>query len=296
MSRPKPPKAVLETLRKEVNFGCPVENCGIPYLTWHHFDPPYHVKAHNNPEGMIALCPTHHSLAEGGRWTLEQLHDMKINPYLKDKDVVDEFGYLRNLITCDFGILTVNCRNLLEILDETIIGFNIDNEGYYRLNLLIRDEYGNVILLMENNFWIVISKNIFDLRCSAQGRELQIISKSKKINFTLRFDEYKAGGFKGKLLYDEVRRHEKRFGHPITKEELEHTRKGIYDMYQMFPDYSYIPVFKFRGRLIHYNHEVVIKDNLLITHNLQFFDHIAITNAKTAIKISEEETIVGVPW
>ena len=35
-----PPKKVIQTLRQEVGFGCPIPNCGNPYLEWHHFDPP----------------------------------------------------------------------------------------------------------------------------------------------------------------------------------------------------------------------------------------------------------------
>ena len=46
--------AAIRTLRREVGFGCPV--CRSPFLTWHHFDPPYHVEEHWRHEGMIALC------------------------------------------------------------------------------------------------------------------------------------------------------------------------------------------------------------------------------------------------
>ena len=51
-----PPKKVIQTLRQEVGFGCPVPNCGNPYLEWHHFDPPWSIENHHRPEGMIALC------------------------------------------------------------------------------------------------------------------------------------------------------------------------------------------------------------------------------------------------
>src|SRR5918912_315690 len=32
-----PPAAVRRELRREVGFGCPVPDCGNPYLYWHHF-------------------------------------------------------------------------------------------------------------------------------------------------------------------------------------------------------------------------------------------------------------------
>jgi len=59
-----PPAAVRRELRREVGFGCPIPDCGIPYLTWHHFDPEWRVEEHHRPEGMIALCLTHAGLAD----------------------------------------------------------------------------------------------------------------------------------------------------------------------------------------------------------------------------------------
>ena len=72
-----PPESVRHFLRSEVNFGCPIQGCGIPYLTWHHFDPPWNIEEHHNPEGMIALCHTHADLADGKRWTNDQLRQFE---------------------------------------------------------------------------------------------------------------------------------------------------------------------------------------------------------------------------
>jgi hypothetical protein len=56
------PEHVKEKLRTEVGYGCPI--CRSPFLTWHHFDPPYRVRPHNDPEGMIALCREHSDEAD----------------------------------------------------------------------------------------------------------------------------------------------------------------------------------------------------------------------------------------
>lgn len=53
-----PPEPVREILRKEVNFGCPIEGCGSPYLEYHHFDPPWHEREHHDPQGMIHCVET----------------------------------------------------------------------------------------------------------------------------------------------------------------------------------------------------------------------------------------------
>ena len=72
-----PPMEVRKLLRREVGFGCPVLNCGNPYLSWHHFGPPWREKQHHDPNGMIALCVEHHAKADAGTYTKEQLHSYK---------------------------------------------------------------------------------------------------------------------------------------------------------------------------------------------------------------------------
>jgi len=190
-----PPKNILEKLRKEVNFGCPVDECGSPYLMYHHYDPPWREKQHHDPEGMIALCTTHAFQADGGRWTKEQLKVMKRNPYIKLGMVKDVYGYLRRDIVCDVGFIGYSVKNILEINGERVIGFVRDESGCDRLNLLIRNEEDEPILIMENNFWMVYSRDLFDLRCSAQGRELEVVSLDGVTNFSMRFDDYSQEDF-----------------------------------------------------------------------------------------------------
>ena len=62
-------------LRQEVGFGCPADGCANPYLEYHHFDPPWHIEQHHDPDRMIALCATHHATADA--WTTEQVRKLK---------------------------------------------------------------------------------------------------------------------------------------------------------------------------------------------------------------------------
>jgi hypothetical protein len=78
MRRASPDSSVARELRQEVDFCCPV--CGGLILTYHHFDPPWQEQEHNNPKGMIALCPTCHTKADAGVWTRAQLRDFKRHP------------------------------------------------------------------------------------------------------------------------------------------------------------------------------------------------------------------------
>src|SRR5208282_2478320 len=72
-----PPEKVKHLLRKEVGFGCPARDCRKPFLSYHHFDPPWHVKHHHDPEGMIALCVEHHRMADLGVYSTADLKAMK---------------------------------------------------------------------------------------------------------------------------------------------------------------------------------------------------------------------------
>jgi hypothetical protein len=184
-----PPKEILEKLRREVNFGCPVANCGVPYLTWHHFDPPWRVREHHDPNGMIALCHTHHDIAEGDRWTVDQLRQMKRQPFITGNSVSASYDYLRKKVVCRVGNLAYNARNVLEIDGERVIGFERDGQGYDRLNVLIRGRDNSIIMEMKNNFWTVFLPTLYDLKCSAQGKEMEILSKDFQTRFEMRFDE-----------------------------------------------------------------------------------------------------------
>src|SRR5215211_1730983 len=72
-----PPKHVRRALAREVGFGCPVANCGSPYLTWHHFDPPWSERQHHDPAGMVALCREHHDAADAGAYSEHDFREMK---------------------------------------------------------------------------------------------------------------------------------------------------------------------------------------------------------------------------
>ncbi len=81
VDRTKPPADIRRALRVEVGFGCPVDGCGSPYLTWHHFDPPWRERQHHDAAGMIALCLQHHKEADSGAFSHEQLRVLKASPF-----------------------------------------------------------------------------------------------------------------------------------------------------------------------------------------------------------------------
>ncbi|MDX7797897.1 SEC-C metal-binding domain-containing protein [Aeromonas caviae] len=169
----KPPIDVIRELRNEVGFGCPINECGSPYLEWHHFDPPWHVKEHHNPEGMIALCIHHHPRADGGAYTNEQLRAFKKNKISAER-VKGQFDWLRNdLLAVVGGVFYYETFKVLNIDGHDVIWFNRDGEGYLRLNVKMLSILARERAIIEDNIWTNIG-NPTDINSPPQGKELRI--------------------------------------------------------------------------------------------------------------------------
>lgn len=167
------PKKVKEILRTEVGFGCPVRDCGNPYLEYHHFDPPVHITPHNNPEGMIALCAQHHKKADGHAYTNEQLHGFKKNK-IHSKSVQGNLDWLRrDLLAIVGGNLFYETPIAVQIDGHNVVSFKRDNEGYQRLSICMLSLSLEERVIIEENSWENIG-NPLDLRSPPQGKELEV--------------------------------------------------------------------------------------------------------------------------
>lgn len=164
---------VIRQLRSEVGFGCPVHGCANPYLEWHHFDPPWHIENHHNPEGMIALCAQHHKQADGGAYTNEQLHILK-KDVVHAEQVRGQFNWLRNdLLAVVGGVFYYETLKVLQIDSYDIVWFTRDTDGYLRLNIKMLSILAKERAVIEENIWMNIGSPE-DLSSPPQGKELRI--------------------------------------------------------------------------------------------------------------------------
>ncbi|PWI34670.1 HNH endonuclease [Vibrio albus] len=168
-----PPK-VKQLLRQEVGFGCPVRGCGNPYLEYHHFDPPVNIRPHNDPEGMIALCAQHHKKADGGAYTVEQLHALK-----KDKanaaHVKGNLDWLRrDLLAVVGGNFYYETPRIIEVDGIEVVSLHRDEDGYLRLSVNMLSLLPQERIIIESNSWERIG-NPLDLRSPPQGKELEVM-------------------------------------------------------------------------------------------------------------------------
>lgn len=200
-----PPTKVREVLRKEVNFGCPVEDCGSPYLEYHHFDPPWNERKHHDPKGMIALCKMHHPEADNKAWTIEQLRAMKNQPYI-GADLIGRFNWLRQELIVMAGAIVHDPKIILQIRDENVVWIERDANGYCRINMRVRDSVGNVVVEIINNDWVISNDKVVDVICPPSGKELNISSKDHKTFLAVKFDDVTIGEFRRRLsqLWDSI--------------------------------------------------------------------------------------------
>ena len=224
-----PPPEVRGLLRKEVNFGCPVKDCGKPYLEYHHFDPPWNEREHHNPEGMIALCRAHHLQANDtkrshGAWTKEQLRNMKNNPYITT-ELVGNFNWLRQDFVVMAGLIVHNPEVIARIRNENVIWMRRDAEGYNRLSMLIKDSEGKVVLSMIDNDWMVYNENAVDIICPPSGKELRIFSKDKKTTLSVRFDDVSINVFEKRL--SEIWDYVEKISEKDKQEDLKHYEQSL---------------------------------------------------------------------
>ena len=145
-------------------------NCGSPYLEWHHFDPPWHILNHHNSNGMIALCSEHHPKADAGAFTLEQLHNFKVNAKKNHEQLLGKFDWLRNKLLVVVGsCFFYETLTILTVQKSPVIWLRRDNEGYLLLNLQMLTTSKENRLWLEDNYWIQKGSPT-DFECPPSGK------------------------------------------------------------------------------------------------------------------------------
>jgi hypothetical protein len=169
-----PYRETKRRLRQEVGFCCPVPDCGSPYLTWHHFDPPWRVERHHRPEGMIALCREHADKADHGAFTDEQLRELKRTGRARARQVRGRFDWMRrDILSFVGGTFYYECPVIFEIGTRKCIWFNRDEDGYLLLNFAMPTLSGRPRARIDDNFWSVTT-DVDEVVCPPSGRLVEV--------------------------------------------------------------------------------------------------------------------------
>lgn len=177
----KPPDAVIRILRNEVGFACPI--CGSPFLTWHHFDPPWRKKQHHNPEGMIALCPEHATHADGGHWTITQLRSLK-HPLNLDARVVASWPWQPEKAVFMLGnSYYIGERPLLALSNRSVFSASKyippgQHNPAIMFSVNLQNETGKSLLSLKDNFLSFYASDLSDVQCPPQAKIFEAVNKN----------------------------------------------------------------------------------------------------------------------
>ena len=167
----RPPVDVIRALAAEVGFGCPVEDCGSPYLTWHHFDPPWAERHHHDLAGMIAICREHHDQADAGAFTCEQLHELKRVGRDRAQLLQGHFNWMREeLLGVIGGNFYVRVPIVIQIKNVPVVYFNRDDSDRLLLNVNMLSMTNEPRMVMVDNLWITSGADEAEIRCPPSGR------------------------------------------------------------------------------------------------------------------------------
>jgi hypothetical protein len=165
-----PPKDVRKALAQEVGFGCPVEGCGSPYLTWHHFDPPWKESQHHDVAGMVALCREHHDAADTGAYTQDDFREMKARGRDRTLALSGDFQWRRRrLLGVVGGSFYYETPILIQVGDRSVVAFNRDDQDRLLLNVAMPSTVSEPRLRIEDNFWIEVGEPK-SVECPPSGR------------------------------------------------------------------------------------------------------------------------------
>jgi hypothetical protein len=175
------PVKVLNILREEVGYHCPADKngeiCGSPYLTWHHFDPPWKQEKHHRPEGMIALCREHADKADNKSYTDDQLRLLKSTGSGRGLEVSGRFDWMRREMVAlvggnaYFGVDLLICMGT-----DPVVWFSTNGNGERMINFKMPTQPGvPQRAAMIDNFWRVDPKDASVFVCPPSGRTLKVV-------------------------------------------------------------------------------------------------------------------------
>ena len=202
-----PGEPAKKILRQEVHFACPVPGCAKPFLEWHHFDPTWREKHHNDPIGMIALCTTCHPMADRGKWTKEQLRSFKQNPAPLGL-IRSEFGWSERSVVYRFGgNYAIDCTAGVIAIDNRPVQWDERSpEGRLLFSLGFHGEKGQTLLQIRQNFLSVHTGRIADFSLNTAATYLKLWLGERKPGIELQFHRLTIDKLRDKIMKDSEHR------------------------------------------------------------------------------------------
>ena len=182
-----PPDHVKRQLRREVGLGCPVPDCRKPFLSFHHFDPPWAKEHHHRPEGMVALCVEHHDAADGGAFEKSYLRALKVSG-CPAADVSARFAWARSKQLIRLGgyySSPEGIETLRPVPRPSFPSLRKNSAGFLELTFSLQDAIGQTLAAMTDNMFSAVPARLSDLIVNTHQTAVTIKIKQKDVALAL---------------------------------------------------------------------------------------------------------------
>lgn len=217
----------------------PVAGCGSPYLTWHHFDPPWRAERHHRTQGMIALCREHADKADNGSSTDHQLRKLKLEGRSRGLEVRGRFDWMRRDLLAVVGSNFFYQTNVIfELGAVRCIWFDRDEDGYLLLSFKMPTIAGRTRAQIDQNIWSVVP-DVSEVVCPPSGRLVEV-SYSNGDKFRAEFfDVTSPGELAGRYPTSKTAAWSDHVNFPVTVVEVWETASGT--SIEFGPRFSRLP-------------------------------------------------------
>jgi hypothetical protein len=181
----------IQILRQEVAYGCPV--CRSPFLTWHHFDPPWHIEEHWRPEGMIAMWLECHPTADEkgdrpGDYSPAELRGMKRRGYDLESVQGGFISWQKKSILVRIGGTYTNLSGAgIVVNNEPQIMLRKNEADLLSLSFVLRNEQHEEVAIMTDNWFEAYPANIHDMIVRPKTRDVKIWLDKEDVGLELSF-------------------------------------------------------------------------------------------------------------
>ncbi len=182
---------IKRQLRREVGYGCPFPGCRKPFLTYHHFDPPWGVGRRHDPNGMIAICLEHHAQADRGVYSIQDLRALKQGIHSAD-GVKGHFPWTKREFLvrvggCYVGRSGAQATIVLNSSQGAVVQLRRNQEGLLALSFCLAAPDGESEVVMEDNVLLGDPAEIHDLVADTGATQLRIWWAKKSVGLQLKF-------------------------------------------------------------------------------------------------------------
>jgi hypothetical protein len=177
------PLPIQNQLKKDSGYGCSI--CGCPLLEYIWIDPSRNTSGYL-PENMTAICPNHNQKFSKYEVSSAQLFDFKANPHNKinanNSFAINSAELIVNIGKTKF----INTNRILLVDDFDLVAIRKENNLYLVLDINFFDVQNNLIGVVSENSWITDKRQGWNI--DYERRHLRIRNPTKRISFEAKIE------------------------------------------------------------------------------------------------------------